>query len=82
MLHSKTPALNLIVKDIMQTNILTCSPETKINVAANRMRARNISSIIIKSNLTLGIWTESDCRKIDFSDQNENASLKDIFVSG
>ena len=60
LLHTKTPELNLIVKDIMQSSILTCPPETKINVAASRMRARNISSIIIKSNLTLGIWTESD----------------------
>lgn len=82
MLHSKTPELNLIVKDIMQTNILTCSPETKINVAANRMRARNISSIIIKSNLTLGIWTESDCRKIDFSDQEQfNVNISELMNS-
>ncbi len=82
MLHSKTPELNLIVKDIMQTSILTCSPETKINVAANRMRARNISSIIIKSNLTLGIWTESDCRKIDFSDQEQfNVNISELMNS-
>ncbi len=82
MLHSKTPELNLIVKDIMQTSILTCTPETKINVAANRMRARNISSIIIKSNLTLGIWTESDCRKIDFSDQEQfNVSISELMNS-
>jgi len=61
---------SLIVEDIMQSNILTCSPETKINVAANLMRARNISSIIIvENNLALGIWTEADCRKIDFTDQ-------------
>jgi len=63
---------SLIVEDIMQSNILTCSPDTKINVAANRMRARNISSIIIIENdLALGIWTEADCRKIDFTNQSQ-----------
>ncbi len=82
LLHTKTPELNLIVKDIMQSSILTCPPETKINVAASRMRARNISSIIIKSNLTLGIWTESDCRKIDFSDQEQfNVSISELMNS-
>ena len=82
LLHTKTPALNLIVKDIMQSSILTCSPETKINVAANRMRARNISSIIIKGNLALGIWTEADCRKIDFSDQEQfNVSISELMNS-
>ena len=82
LLHNKIPGLNLIVKDVMQSNILTCSPETKINVAANRMRSRNISSIIIESNLTLGIWTEADCRKIDFSNQEQfNISICELMSS-
>ena len=81
-LQTKTLGLNLIVKDVMQSNILTCSPETKINVAANRMRSRNISSIIIESNLTLGIWTEADCRKIDFSNQEQfNISICELMSS-
>ena len=68
-----------MVEDIMQSNILTCSPETTINLAATRMRARNISSIIIiKGNVACGIWTEADCRKIDFSSPepfNKNISV-------
>jgi diguanylate cyclase (GGDEF)-like protein/PAS domain S-box-containing protein len=53
----------------MQHNILTCSPETKVYQAANKMRERNISSIVIVSeNKAIGIWTEADCRKINFSE--------------
>ncbi len=70
LLNTKLSQSHLIVEDIMQSNILTCSPETTIKVAANRMRSRNISSIIVVENgLALGIWTEADCRKIDFTNQ-------------
>ena len=83
LLHTKKPEPNLIVKDIMQSNILTCSADTKINLAANRMRARDISSIIIiESNLALGIWTEADCRKIDFSNQEQfNVNICELMSS-
>ncbi len=57
LLNTKLSQSHLIVEDIMQSNILTCSPETTIKVAANRMRSRNISSIIVVENgLALGIW--------------------------
>ena len=67
----------------MRLNILTCPPDTKINIAANSMRARNISSIIIvENNRALGIWTEADCRKINFSTEVDfNMAISELMSS-
>ncbi|MBU2894259.1 EAL domain-containing protein [Colwellia sp. D2M02] len=57
----------------MQMNILTCTADTPIYKAASRMRQKNISSILVIDNgKAIGIWTEADCRKINF---NENKTF-------
>ncbi|WP_234249652.1 EAL domain-containing protein [Billgrantia desiderata] len=53
----------------MQTGLLTCEPETPLWMAAERMAARQCSSIIvIKAGQPLGIWTEHDALAVNFAD--------------
>ena len=56
------------VIQIAQTNLLQCTPETPVMEAARLMRHRNTSSILIYDRQqVVGIWTEADCTKLDFS---------------
>ena len=60
----------LKAKDLAQTNLLFCSPETTLLETAKIVTQNKVSSILIrdsKENI-IGIWTESDAKKIDFSD--------------
>lgn len=57
------------VAQVLQKNLICCEPQTSVQQAASLMRHHNISCILIKkSDLILGIWTESDCKKLDLSD--------------
>lgn len=59
----------LPIERIMQTGLLTCEPETPLWMAAERMAARQCSSIIVvKAGQPLGIWTEHDALVINFAD--------------
>ncbi|MCE8025789.1 EAL domain-containing protein [Billgrantia aerodenitrificans] len=59
----------LPIERIMQTGILTCDPEMPLWMAAERMAARQCSSIIVlKAGQPLGIWTEHDALAVDFAD--------------
>ncbi|MCE8040548.1 EAL domain-containing protein [Halomonas daqingensis] len=59
----------LPIERIMQTGLLTCEPETPLWMAAERMAARQCSSIIvIKAGQPLGIWTEHDALAVNFAD--------------
>ena len=59
----------LTVADLMSKNILFCKPETSLFEAANMMVNRNVSAIFIMSDEQLvGVWTEADCAKLDFSE--------------
>ncbi|MBA2779533.1 EAL domain-containing protein [Halomonas kenyensis] len=59
----------LPIDRIMQTGLLTCEPETPLWMAAERMAARQCSSIIvIEAGQPLGIWTEHDVLSINFAD--------------
>ncbi|PAJ75057.1 histidine kinase [Pseudoalteromonas sp. NBT06-2] len=58
----------LTVADLMSKNILSCKPETSLLEAANMMGNRNVSAIFIMfKNKLIGVWTEADCAKLDFS---------------
>lgn len=58
-----------IVAQVLQKNLICCEPQTSVQQAASLMRHHNISCILIKkSDLILGIWTESDCKTLDLSD--------------
>ncbi|TRX02999.1 EAL domain-containing protein [Candidatus Methylobacter oryzae] len=56
------------IKDITQTRLLTCSPDETMHEAAVKMVERNCSAILITVNdQIIGIWTERDVLKLDFS---------------
>lgn len=57
------------VAQVLQKNLICCGPHHSVQQAASLMRQHNISCILVKKNdLILGIWTESDCKKLDLSD--------------
>lgn len=59
------------VATVLQKNLICCEPQTSVQQAASLMRHHNISCILVKKNgLVLGIWTESDCKKLDLADTN------------
>jgi diguanylate cyclase (GGDEF)-like protein/PAS domain S-box-containing protein len=59
----------LTVAQVLQKNLICCEPQISVQQAASLMRQHNISCILVKKNdLILGIWTESDCKKLDLSD--------------
>jgi len=56
------------IKDIVQTQLLSCAPTDSILTATRKMAAQRCSSILILDNdQVLGIWTENDALKHDFS---------------
>ncbi len=56
------------IKDITQTALLTCLPNETMHAAAVKMAERNCSAILIAVNdEIIGIWTERDALKFDFS---------------
>lgn len=57
------------VVQVLQKNLICCEPQTTVQQAASLMRHHNISCILVKKGeLILGIWTESDCKKLDLAD--------------
>lgn len=57
------------VSEIVECNVLTCSRETSIREAAYMMHQQRCSSIVVVADdLPIGIWTESEALKLDFSD--------------
>ncbi|MEO5337800.1 MAG: EAL domain-containing protein [Magnetospirillum sp. WYHS-4] len=66
------------VERIAHTQILACSPGLRLREAARRMQEERCSSIVVMDGDTpVGIWTERDALRLDFSDR---ASL-DVPVS-
>jgi diguanylate cyclase (GGDEF)-like protein/PAS domain S-box-containing protein len=58
-----------VVAQVLQKNLICCEPQTSVQHAALLMQQHNISCILIKkAEHILGIWTESDCKKLDLSD--------------
>lgn len=59
---------NITAKDLVQKNLLSCSKMTTIYQAAMKIREKRTSSILIKDNeKVVGIWTEADSTKLNFS---------------
>lgn len=57
------------VAQVLQKNLICCEPQTSVQQAASLMRHHNISCILVKKGEhILGIWTESDCKKLDLAD--------------
>ncbi len=56
------------IKDITQTTLLTCLPNETMHDAAVKMAEQNCSAIlIVVDDEIIGIWTERDVLKFDFS---------------
>ncbi|WP_369674443.1 CBS domain-containing protein, partial [Enterococcus faecium] len=58
------------VCDVFTNKVIACSKETHLIEAVKLMRAHNVSAIFIeKQQEVIGVWTESDCMKLDFTYQ-------------
>jgi len=62
--------LSLTALDLAQTNLLFCLPDTALSTAAKMMNVNKTSSILIKNHAdkVVGIWTEADAIKLDFTE--------------
>ena len=57
------------VEQIVSGRLLECRPETSVAEAARMMRLNRCSSIVVVDDgVPVGIWTERDALKLDFSD--------------
>jgi len=62
-------APDLPVGQVVRNELVECLPETPLCEAAQRMSAARCSSIIVRDGgKPVGIWTERDALKLDFSD--------------
>ncbi|HKM15575.1 MAG TPA: EAL domain-containing protein [Marinospirillum sp.] len=56
---------------LVSGGLLTCSPDLSLKDVAKRMNRAKVSCIlVVKDDQLLGIWTEGDTRKLDFSKEN------------
>ena len=61
-----------LVADAAQRKVLTCAVDTSIIDASNQMQALHCSSIVVlEQGKPVGIWTEADTLKLDFSDPDK-----------
>ncbi|BBN80675.1 hypothetical protein PA25_06600 [Pseudoalteromonas sp. A25] len=59
----------LQIKDIFSNQLLSCDHQTSLAEAVELMRQRRVSSIFVTEHgRIVGIWTESDCVKLNFND--------------
>ena len=57
------------VADFVQTDVLICSPQTPVSEAAALMRRRACGSVVVmEGEKPVGIWTEHDAVRVDFTD--------------
>ncbi|WP_315983750.1 CBS domain-containing protein [Aliamphritea spongicola] len=58
-----------LVRDAAQCQVLTCTPDISLKTATAMMQAENCSSIVIVADqIPVGIWTEADALRVDFTD--------------
>lgn len=80
-LNSSTP--DLPVERLMHSGLLSCSPDTPVHEAAERMASRQCSSVLIMHHgAAVGIWTEHDSLRLDFNDPASlRIPIKDVMSS-
>lgn len=72
-MNYSTPSSHLLtneksVLEAVERRVVTCAPTLSLKDATAKMYARHCSSIIVvEKNKPIGIWTEADALKIDFS---------------
>lgn len=75
--------LSLTALDLAQTNLLFCLPDTSLSAAAKMMNVNKTSSILIKNHYdkVIGIWTEADTTKLDFTETSFQESPIEQYMS-
>ncbi|WP_298718794.1 EAL domain-containing protein [uncultured Oceanisphaera sp.] len=69
MIHLDSSTPDLPVERLMHSGLLSCSPDTPVHEAAERMAHRRCSSVLIMDHgAAVGIWTEHDSLRLDFND--------------
>ncbi|CAM4352541.1 EAL domain-containing protein [Pseudoalteromonas ostreae] len=59
------------VSDVFTDRVLSCSKYTKLLDVVKLMRTHNVSAIfVLEEQHICGIWTEADCIKLDFTNNN------------
>ncbi len=59
------------VSDVIHNSLLSCSLEASLHDAALEMNKHHVSSILVMdAGKPVGIWTEADARKLDFTDRH------------
>lgn len=69
-LQRMTFTTDVPVGEVIHHSLLSCSPDSRLVDAAKQMEKHHVSSILIMNEgVPIGIWTEADARKLDFSDK-------------
>ena len=72
----------LVAAQLAQKELLRCSTKTPVSNAAQLIKSRKTSSILIeKDDKIVGIWTEADCTKLNFNQQDYFDSPIENFMS-
>ncbi|SEG45560.1 EAL domain-containing protein [Oceanospirillum linum] len=59
------------VRDVIHHSLLSCCTDATLHDAALQMNKHHVSSILVMdAGEPVGIWTEADARKLDFTDQS------------
>ncbi|WP_440055046.1 EAL domain-containing protein [Pseudoalteromonas sp. T1lg65] len=67
----------LTIKDVYTDSLLCCDLSSSLVDAISEMKRSRVSSIFVTENGEIvGIWTESDCVKLDF----DNPSFNDVLI--
>ncbi|KAF7772229.1 hypothetical protein PCIT_a2258 [Pseudoalteromonas citrea] len=67
----ETDNRQLQVKDIFSNQLVSCGCHTPLIDAVKQMRAHKVSAIfVLDDDEIVGIWTESDCVKLNFANPN------------
>jgi len=72
----------LVASQLAQKSLLRCKVNTEVSVAAQLIKARKTSSILVEDKgQIVGIWTEADCTKLRFDECNYYNSPIENFMS-
>ncbi|CCQ11445.1 diguanylate cyclase/phosphodiesterase (GGDEF & EAL domains) with PAS/PAC sensor(s) [Pseudoalteromonas luteoviolacea B = ATCC 29581] len=65
----------LKIKDVLSNQLLVCDKHTALVDAVRMMRTKNVSSIFVtEQDVIVGIWTETDCVRIDLNKVDLNVT--------
>ncbi|WP_246840631.1 EAL domain-containing protein [Lacimicrobium sp. SS2-24] len=70
------------VAQLANRNLITCTPDTPLQDAAEMMQQHQVSCILVRQQRDIiGIWTEADARKLDYSSaQSFRQPIKEVMT--